>query len=112
MSNRLLPSECVHVRDGTMETIETITLETIGQPDDDYRYSKGPDSMKLCPLCAGFLMAKLGELVEASVKEPFPPCPACGAQLVWKGSQVFGCWACERCSYENRKGRVRRTIEQ
>lgn len=58
-TNKILPTECVHVRSGTMEAGESITLTTLGERDPDFRYTKGPDTMRVCLFCAGRLLAAL-----------------------------------------------------
>lgn len=59
MTNRIYPTECVHVREGELDAAEEVVLTTVGERDADFRYMKGPDRIRLCLLCAGMLMACL-----------------------------------------------------
>ncbi len=53
--NRVWPAACRHVREGKLPEVERLILATVEPHDDDWRYTKGPDSVQLCPLCAGML---------------------------------------------------------
>jgi hypothetical protein len=59
MTNRFLPTNCVHVRLGHMPAGEELTLTTVGERDADYRYTKGPDTIQLCLFCAGRVLGYL-----------------------------------------------------
>ncbi len=59
MSNRLYPQECRHVRDAELAAIEEVRFTTIGPVDDDYRYEKGPDVVRICAYCAGRMLATM-----------------------------------------------------
>lgn len=68
--NRVWPDACVHIRKGQLSECErlelTLTLTTIGATDDDYRYTKGPDTVRLCAFCAGKL---LGVFVKECIRD-------------------------------------------
>jgi len=59
MTNRLLARECVHLADHAIKHSYTLEVRTEGGMDPDFRYSTGPDEMKLCLFCSGKLLAFL-----------------------------------------------------
>ncbi len=54
-TNRVWPAQCRHVGSGELPEIERMTLTTVEPHDEDYRYVKGPDAVRICAFCAGKL---------------------------------------------------------
>jgi hypothetical protein len=59
VTNTTLPAECIHVRTGSLKAIEELHAITLPGHDEDFRYVKGPDVMRICPYCAGMLWSVL-----------------------------------------------------
>jgi hypothetical protein len=71
-TNLVWPTECKHVRAGELEAVETVqgrltmtlTAATLPGRDADFRYTKGPDTMRLCAFCAGVLWSTVLDMSE------------------------------------------------
>jgi len=68
-NNRMYDVDCIHVRNGELKAIEELTFATLpGAVDDDFRYGKGPDRMRICAYCAGMLWSTLTDYPFAKKK--------------------------------------------
>lgn len=62
VKNLVYPETCVHIEKGELQEVERIEMElrfTTVNPQDDYRWGKGPDTLRLCPFCAGKLLGMM-----------------------------------------------------
>lgn len=55
--NNLFPLACVHVKERSLPPVAVLTIATLEDVDDDFRYGTAPDHMQLCAFCQGSLWA-------------------------------------------------------